>query len=151
VLRKKKWLIVGVVAVVVLLVAGVVGGVVAHAQSPTPGASAVNPEKAFADRVAKILGEDPAKVEAAFTQAQKDIQDEALTNKLNSLVQQGKLTQQQADQYKQWWESRPNVPAVVPNGPMGGGFGMKGGFRCPPGFGKAPAPPSPTASPSVSK
>lgn len=149
--RKKKWIIIGVLAAVIILTAGIVGAAVINAQtpspSPTPTPTTTNPQKALADRVAAILGTDPAKTESAFTQAQKDLQNEALTNRLNSLVQQGKLTRQQADQYQQWWESRPNVPA--PLGPQGH-MGFRGGFKGMPGFGKIAPSPSPSATPSSS-
>lgn len=140
VFRKKKWMIVGIIAAIVVLVAGIVGGVVVYAQS-TSTPSNNNTGKSFADRVATILGLDQTTVENAFTQARKEMKDEALTNRLNSLVAQGKLTQQQADQYKSWWESRPDVPAISG---LQGPRGFRGGFRCPPGFGQ-PAP-SPTPS-----
>ncbi len=143
--RKKKWIIIGVLAAVVILTAGIVGAVVVNAQNPSP--TVTNPQKAFADKVAAILGIDPAKVESAFTQAQKEMQDEALTNRLNALVKQGKLTQQQADQYKQWWESRPNIPA--PLGPQGH-MGFRGGFKGMPGFGKIAPPPTPSPTTSGS-
>ena len=127
--KNKKWIIIGVVAAVVILVAGIVGAAVVNAQSPTPTPtpSANNPGKAFADRVATILGIDQAKVENAFAQAQKDMRNEAMSNRLKGLVAQGKITQQQADEYLKWWESRPNLPAQLgPNGPM---MGPKGDFR----------------------
>ena len=160
-LRNKKWIIVGVVGVVVVLVAGVVGAVVIHAQSPTPPTSAnTTLGKAFADRVATILGADPAKVEAAFTQAQKDMQNEALKSRLDALVKANKITQAQEDQYLQWWNSRPNVQ-IGPGGKMGqmgqmgpmmGGQGFKDGFHGMPrpGFGKPPAAPTATTTPSGS-
>ena len=105
----------------VLLVAGVVGGAVIHAQTPSATAPpAANPEKAFADKVAGILGVDAAKVESAFTQAQKEMQNEALKTRLN-LVKAGKITQDRPDQYQKWWDSRPDVPIALsgtdrPNG-----------------------------------
>jgi hypothetical protein len=146
VFRKKKWVIIGIIAAVVILVAGIVGGAVVYAQTSTPSAS--NPGKTFAARVATILGIDQAKVESAFAQAQKDMQNEATANRLKSLVAQGKISQQQADQYQQWWNSRPNVPA--PLGPQGlqSPKGFKGGFHHPPGFGQPGTAPAPSTSSS---
>lgn len=37
------------------------------------------------------------------------MRDEALDNRLKCLVEKGKITQEQADQYKQWWQSRPDM------------------------------------------
>ncbi len=142
-MRKKWWIIIGV-TVGVLAVAGVAGGLVyAQTNGSQPGNQpATTPGKSLADRVAAILGIDQTKVEDAFTQAQKDMKDEALTNWLNSQVAQGKMTQAQADQYKAWWQSRPNMPQGI--GPFRRGF---------PGFMRMPKtggfPTAPTTSPST--
>jgi hypothetical protein len=157
VFKTKRWIIVGVVAAVIVLVAGVVGVAVVSAQSPTPSPSAAanSPGKAFADRVAGILGVDSAKVEAAFTQAAKDMQNDALKARLDAAVKAGKMTQAQEDQYLQWWKSRPNVQ-IGPGGNMGpmmGGAGPRGGFHGMPGPGFAKPFPaaSPIPSPSGTK
>ena len=77
-------------------------------------------------------------MEDAFAQAQSDMRNEALDNYLKNLVSQGKITQQQADQYKQWWQSRPDTTQLEqqlrqwqegrPDVPVPGGFGGRG-FR----------------------
>ena len=104
--RRHKLIIASVLAATVLL-AGSVGGVV-FAQ--TGGTGTTTPGKTMAARVATILGIDQKKMEDAFVQAQKDMRAEDLDTYLKNLVAQGKLTQAQADQYKAWWQSRPNVP-----------------------------------------
>jgi hypothetical protein len=143
---KKKWItIAGLVATVVVL-AGIIGGVVFAQAGNTLADNTAG--KTLLARVATILNIDQTKLEAAFTQAQKDMQNEALTNHLNSLVQQGTITQQQADQYKQWWQSKPSVPAGVDFGGMGGPRGG-GGMPGPGGPGGNP-PPAPTATPKSS-
>jgi hypothetical protein len=50
------------------------------------------------------------------------------------MVENGKITQEQADQYKEWIKSRPDLPAG-PGGPkmFGGSGGERGG--CFPGMG----------------
>jgi hypothetical protein len=145
--RNKKWAMVIVLAVVVIMAVGVIGGVV-YAQSgttPTPN----NPRDTLMSRVAKNLNIDQATLEAAFTKAEKEMGQEAFTNRLKQLVDSGKITQEQADQYQEWWTSRPDVPAgldaqpkFAPRGPMG----FKGGPRCFPGQGRFPAPPAPNAA-----
>ncbi|MDP2744257.1 MAG: hypothetical protein Q8P00_04215 [Dehalococcoidia bacterium] len=115
--RRHKLIIASVLAATVLL-AGSVGGVV-FAQ--TGGTGTTTSGKTLAARVATILGVDQKKVEDAFTQAQKDIRTEALDTYLKTQVDQGKLTQEQAAQYKSWWQSRPDLPP---------GTGFRGhGFR----------------------
>jgi hypothetical protein len=137
--RKKKWFFIAVLAVIVLAV-GVMGGV-AYAQSDSTDGST---GKTLLARVATILGIDQQKLEDAFTQAQNEMRNEELDARLKSLVEQGKLTQEQADQYEQWWQSRPDVSLEIgPGGRMGrGGFG--GGFGCFRGSGRSQASPSPS-------
>jgi hypothetical protein len=114
-LRKKVILIPLVVALV--LVGSIVG--VAFAQGEND-----NPENTLMARVAAILGIDQTKLEDAFAQAQKEMHDAALNNYLAEMVEQGKITQAEADQYKTWWNARPD--ALDKLGP-GFGFGGRGG------------------------
>jgi hypothetical protein len=60
-------------------------------------------------RVAAILGIDQTTVENAFAQAQKDMREEAMTNYLQEMVAEGKITQEEADQYQTWWDARPDA------------------------------------------
>jgi hypothetical protein len=137
---KKKWILITVLAAVIILAVGAVGGIAYAQSSPTPATS--TPAKTLAARVATILGIDQTKVEAAFTQAQKEMQDEALNARLKEMVTQGKLTQEQADKYKQWMQSRPNVPGGLG---LEGGMGFPGGPR---GMG-GPRPNQPPATPTA--
>jgi hypothetical protein len=122
-----------------------------------------DPQKVLADKVAAILGLDKAEVEAAFTQAQKEINTERAAERLTAekaridqMVTDGKLTADQAGKLKTWLESRPNV-AIPGFGEYGGfdrgcgpvgprGFG-RGNMR--PGFGPF-SPESPDATPAPS-
>lgn len=116
-LRNKKFLVIAIVIAVVLV--GTVTGV-ALAQAGSSGTTPA-PAKTFAARVAAILGIDQQKVQDAMSKAKRDIADEALSNKLDALVKSGKMTQQQADQYKSWWQSRPQ--GVLPQAGTGGKLG----------------------------
>jgi hypothetical protein len=135
---KKKWIIIGILAAVVILAFGVIGG----AANAASGTTADTAGKTLAARVATILGLDQSKVDAAFTQAQKEMQTEVMDNQLKSLVSAGKITQAQADQYKAWVQSRPSLPAGVG---LEGGMGMPGGAHSMLGPG-GNLPPSPTAT-----
>jgi hypothetical protein len=145
--KRKKWMIIAALAAVVVVVGGVMGGV-AYAQTTTPAKPPVtNPGKDLADRVATILKLDPATVEAAFAQAQKDMQSDAVKSYLDKLVTAGKMTQADEDAYLKWLQSKPQTSPGL-NVPMPGsrGFGFGGGPRGFMGKGMMPVPkPSVTA------
>jgi uncharacterized tellurite resistance protein B-like protein len=66
-------------------------------------------------RVAEILGVDQQKLEDAVKQAQGELPKETPEVRLQELVANGTLTQQQADEIKAWMESRPaDIPRVRP-------------------------------------
>jgi len=135
--RRKKPILIMSLALAVLV--GSVAGV-ALAQTGTGGSGQ---SKTLFARVAAILGIDQQKLESAFAQARREMQEEALDNYLKNLIDQGKITQEQADQYKKWWQARPDMepfrqqlrawqqarPDIPLPGPFGGpGFhGMKRG------------------------
>lgn len=102
--RRKKILIVALLAAVVLV--GSIGGVVFAQTGSTDNTTA---DKTLVARVAVILGIDQQQVQDAVTQARTDMQDEALDNYLKNLVDQGKITQSEADQYKAWVKSKPDM------------------------------------------
>ena len=61
----------------------------------------------FAERVASILGLESSQVEDAMKQARTELRDEWLQAKLDAMVESGKITQEQADEYKAWVEAKP--------------------------------------------
>ena len=99
---KWKWLIGGVAAAVVIL--GVAGGAIMAQQSDGKESRM----SAFAAKVASILGLEADDVENAMEQAREELADEALADKLDELVEEGTITQAQADEYESWVESRPD-------------------------------------------
>lgn len=124
--KSKKFILIAVVVAVVLV--GSISGVVLAQTGSTDNTSG----KTLLGRVATILGIDQQTVESAFAKAQRDMRDEALSNYLQKLVDQGKITKEQADQYQNWWQARPETPMPVPferfgahrfPGHMGWGFG----------------------------
>ena len=136
--RSKKFILVALVATLVLVGAT---ATVAFAQSGQQSSA-----KTLVARVAQILGIEEPKVQNAFDQAQKEMQEEALDSRLKSAVEQGKMTQEQADNYKKWWQSKPATPELdawqkaQPDVPLfgkgfGKGFGGRGGFGGLRGFG----------------
>lgn len=147
---KRKWFIPVVVAV--LLIGGITGGVVAannSSSNTTAGnqTQAIDRYQALLDRVCAIYEEktgvaiDPEQLKEAVTQARSEMQDEALENWLQNLVDNGKITQGEADQLLEWWQSRPDIELPLPRldrqGPGGGmmwgrGFQPWGGPPCVP-------------------
>ncbi|MFC1864631.1 hypothetical protein ACFLYG_02255 [Chloroflexota bacterium] len=127
-LRRKKFIIVGLLATVLLV--GSISSGVAFAQTETGDASQSGTLLA---RVAEILGIDQQKVEDAFAQAQSEMRDEALDSYLQKLVDEGTITQEQADQYKAWQQARPDISPELkewqearPDMPLPGPFGRFG-------------------------
>jgi hypothetical protein len=110
--KSRRFVVFAVIAAVVLV--GCAAGV-ALAQTNSPPKP--DPAKTLMGRVAAILGIDQQQLQSAFDQANRDMENEALDNRLKGLVDQGKMTQQQADQYKKWWQDRPS-PGLPNSYPM---------------------------------
>ena len=62
----------------------------------------------FAERVASILGLETSQVQDAMEQAKTELRQEGLQEKLDSLVESGEITQEQADEFKTWVEAKPD-------------------------------------------
>jgi hypothetical protein len=155
-LKKKKWLIIGVLCVVVL--AGVFGGFAIASANDGDAANST-----LMDKVAEIYQKntgtaiDAQELQKAFTEAGTTFRTEACNKVLQKLVDEGKITQEQADawkawmaarpsnplsdEFKTWMESHPDIPGMFGLGnsgrdgfgpmPFGGrhGFGMMGNNR----------------------
>lgn len=61
------------------------------------------------ERVADILGIDTEDLIDAFKQAQQEMRGEAFISRLDQAVEEGFITQEQADEIIKWWELRPEV------------------------------------------
>ena len=68
----------------------------------------------LATKVAEILGLDTTVVDHAIQQAREELRDEAVKKKLDSLVEKGNLTQEQADERLDWIQSKPE--GIPPTG-----------------------------------
>jgi hypothetical protein len=135
-MKKRKWFIPVVVASV-LLIGGITGGVVASANNSSSNTTAGNQTQAadryqaLLDRVCAIYEEktgvalDSGQLKDALEQARSEMQGEALQNWLQNLVDNGKITQEEADQYLEWWQSRPDIKLPLPGL---GGQGHEGGM-----------------------
>ena len=120
---KRKWFI-PVVVVSVLLIGGIVGGVVVAQSDNTSNTEDESqmPDRyqALLDRICAIYEEktgvaiDQELLKDTVKQAQIEMRDEAIENWLQILVSKGEITQEEADQYLQWWQSRPDVKLPLP-------------------------------------
>ena len=115
---KRRWLV--TVAAMVVLVIGVGAGAAMAQTDETEGGS---PIQGLISRVAGILGIEEQAVQDAFDQASKEIRDEVLGRKLAALVEGGRITQEQADEYAEWYKSAPDSLGPRFGGP---GFGFRG-------------------------
>jgi hypothetical protein len=114
---RKRWIIVSVV--MAALAIAITGGAIMAQDEDEDGS------KTFAGRVAEILGLEEDTVADAMKQAKEDMRDEAVKAKLDALVEAGKMTQEDADAYLEWLQSKPDVDF---GGGHGRGFRGKGGF-----------------------
>jgi uncharacterized protein HemX len=137
--RRKKFLIIGVLVAIIL--AATLGGF-AVAQANDQGNTPTTTTKQASDntntlfnKVAEIYQAntgtaiDPQELQKAFQQAGQELNSTALDDFLKKLVDSGKITQEQADQWKAWLQARPDIPALFGGGKNGcfGFGGMRGG------------------------
>lgn len=140
--RNKKFIIITLLVLVVL--GGTLGGIAiaqANDQGNTTAVAAVTGNNtqlsALLDKIVTIYQQNTGvtlnaqELLKAFQQAIKENRDTALDNYLNSLVSKGKITQDQANQFKTWLESRPDfLNQMMPFGGFRMGPGMMGrGFH----------------------
>jgi hypothetical protein len=78
----------------------------------------------FVSKVADKLGLDEDTVATAMKEARQEMMDEALAERLQEAVDEGRITQEQADQISEWMRSRPE--ALDELGGFGPGFGPRG-------------------------
>ena len=129
----KKIIIIAVVTVVTL--GGILGGVAvasADEENQVPGeiapmADISNLAERVADKYEELTGDpiDSEKLVEAFTEVKKEIRSEAMDKMLDRLVEDGKITEEQALEFKDWIANAPDF-GIGP-GPNGRGFfGMFG-------------------------
>ena len=118
---KKRWIFIS--AVLATLVIAITGGAI---MAQDTGNTETSEERSFAGRVADILGLDEQTVSDAMEQVKEEMRDEAIQHKLDTLVEKGLMTQEEADEYGDWIRSMPDI------GHNFGGFGHRSHKR---GFG----------------
>ena len=146
-LKKKKRLVIAIIAIAATV--GITTGVV-FAQDES--GDATQPEakhEALLERACEIYEDntgvsiDPESLKDAFTEANQEMMAEAMQSRLDKLVEEGVITQEEADQFQEWWQAKPDVSLpghpMLGGGPGGrfgpgpGGFGFPGGQCIPDG------------------
>ena len=131
--KSKKVILMALLAIAVL--AGSMAGIAFAQDGNGDENQCVDRYGALIDRVCGIYQEntgvsiDPEQLKDAFAKAQGEMAAEALESRLQSMVDQGVITQEQADEYLEWYLAMPDT--TLP-GLMGRGFGHGFGFH---GFG----------------
>jgi len=114
--------LVSVLVAVLLLVVGGTTMVMAQEDeepAPTPQVEA----NGLLTRVAEILDIPEEDLVAAFEQARQEMRGEAFDQALAKAVEEGLMTQEEADEIKGWWEQKPEV---VDRGLLGRDFRFMG-------------------------
>ena len=116
--------------IIPLVVAGVLAGSLAGAAfaqegdevGPPPGGTLI-------ERLAEKLGIEQSELETAFAEIRSEMRD----SRLQELVEQGRLTQEEADRFREWWQARPEMELAGlcarlggPGGHLGSAFGPRG-------------------------
>ena len=137
---RSKRLIIAFMLVVVILV-GSISGVVLAAENGDTNRPETKGDTLL-DRVCEFYEEktgvaiDQEALKDAFVQAQGDIRTEAMETRLEYLVDQERITQEQADEYLEWWQAKPDA---LPGFSLGG-HGRIGGMRGMHGFSRSCLP-----------
>jgi hypothetical protein len=138
--RNKKFIIIAVLTVLVL--GATLGGVaIAQADDEDINVSQTANASSFLDKVAEIYQQntgvaiDADELQKAMTEAGQALKDDAQHNFLQKLVEDGRITQEQADEFETWLEARPTLPTEEFKGwwdsrpDMPGLFGEGDGLR----------------------
>ena len=103
----KKWLL-AIVAVGILAAGLSVGAVFARGGLSAGDGDGDSPKSTFISKVASILELDEDTVRDAFEQARSEMADERVEAMLDAKVEKGLITQEQADEYLEWFQDRPD-------------------------------------------
>jgi hypothetical protein len=136
---KKKPLVITLIAIAAAV--GISAGVVLAQDEDNPQPEAQH--EALLEKVCEIYEDntgvaiEPEALQDALIQAREEIAAQAREDHLDKLVEEGVITQEEADQLEDWWEARPDTALSPgpffrdgPGGPQMGGFGP---HQCLPG------------------
>ena len=126
---KKVRVLVSVLVALALLAAGGVATVMAQDESipEEPALSSEATNNGLLARVAEILGVPQEDLASAFKQARQEMTEEASLRALDKAVEKGLITEEEADQIKEWWQQRPEVLDASPPQRFFGAPALRGG------------------------
>jgi hypothetical protein len=101
--KHKKLMVVSVLAGLALLMLAL--GSTAFASTDDDA----SPRGAFLSKVTEILGLEDGELSDAMDQAREEMREEAQAERLAHAVEDGVITQEQADEISAWWDARPEV------------------------------------------
>ena len=109
-MSKKVKILITALVVAVLLTVGATATVLAEGEENdyTPTVTGEETEDGLLDRVADILGIEKEDLVSAFEQAQQELRESAFVDRINQAVEEGLITQEQADEILEWWQQRPD-------------------------------------------
>ena len=111
--RKIKALVAVMVSILVLT-AGSAAMVMAQDEEPPPPPPEQEAEaNPFLQKVAEILGISVEELNSVFQQARQELKQDAFQQFLNRAVEEGRLTQEEADEISVWWEQRPEAASLL--------------------------------------
>jgi hypothetical protein len=137
-MKKRRVLIAGI-----LVAAMALTGILAATVAADTDNDGTRPRDTIMARVAELLGVDQSDVESAFTQALQEEREQrqqemeaAREARLQGLIDEGVLTQDQVDEWEAWLEARPDTREAMQEwmesrpdlGIDSGEFGRPGGF-----------------------
>ena len=128
---RKRWLVVPVLAA--LLLTGVIAGT-AFARDGSPDDS--SRVSRFVEILAGKLGIGEEQLQTALDETRDELQaerkaawEQRLRDKLAGMVEEGGITQEQADEYLDWYLNPPEIAPREPRGRFGSGRGHHRGKR----------------------
>jgi len=106
----RKYMKFGLIALVAIIALGVGITAIAFAESPE-GEVTENggPGQIFIGKLADILGLDEGEVADAVQQARQEMREEMQQQRLQTALEEGLITEAEAKQIREWWDSRPEA------------------------------------------
>lgn len=105
-----KYMKFGLIAIAALTALSVGLTAVSFADSPEADTSSDGGlRQVFISKVAGILGLEEEQVASAFIQARQEMREEFQQQRLQSAIDEGLITEAEAEQIQEWWDSRPQA------------------------------------------